>query len=256
MSTIQTLIKKEIFEFIKLKKMFILVCLLCFIAISSPIMANLMPIIFKNIQTPGITINIPDPTWMDSIDQLVKNISQIAVICLIFIYAGAISEDKNKKSLELLLSKPIRRRDYILSKFLSSLLINITCILLTFILFFSYSSTLFGEGSFNSVAILFVLLFLFLQLITNISILISSISSSQIASAAISFIIYILIVTLLPFIKSTSDYLPDFVLRNYKDIFTGFSFGDFMPSIVLTILCIFIIPVVSVMLFQNQEIER
>jgi ABC-2 type transport system permease protein len=91
------LLKKDLLEQWRTKKILILAIIFLFVAISSPIMAKILPELMKSISVPGMVISLPSPTYLDAIDQYIKNISQIAILVVIFIVAGAICDEKTAK---------------------------------------------------------------------------------------------------------------------------------------------------------------
>ena len=107
-----TLLKKDLMEQWRTKKILILIIIFLFVAISSPIIAKLTPELLKSISVPGLTINLPAPTYSDSLDQFIKNTSQIALLVLVFVVAGAVSDEKNRKSLEILLTPNFKQINF------------------------------------------------------------------------------------------------------------------------------------------------
>lgn len=145
--TFTALLKKEILEIYRTRKFMILGILFLFVAISSPVLAKLIPKLLANTEFPGtnIHIQIPDATWKDSIDQFVKNLIQFGVIVIVFMFAGSIAEEKNKKTLELVLAKPVPRNQFVLSKVLSSFAVIKVTFLASAIIFYLYTLSLFGS---------------------------------------------------------------------------------------------------------------
>lgn len=158
------LFKKEFWEMIRTKKLLVLVIIFLFVAISSPILAKILPELLKNIpSTPGLSIKIPEPTWHDSIDQFIKNISQLAMIVVVFVFAGAIAEEKNKRTLEMMMTKPVSRTNFVVSKIVSALISLLIVYVLSSLIFYFYTVSLFGSfslGNFSLMAAL-VLVYLF-----------------------------------------------------------------------------------------------
>lgn len=257
MNSLLVMIKKEWLELIRSKKALVLIIVFLFVAIASPVFAKIIPTIFKQMpSTPGISITIPDPTYKDAVDQFVKNISQIAILVLIFLYAGSICDEKAKKTLEMVLVKPVSRASFILSKFKMSGIGLLIAFIGAFLIFYGYTTTLFDGLSFTNMAIISGQLFLFVYLLVTITIFFSAISNSTIIAAAGGFVGYILVATVASMIKSIKDYAPSYILDQYQAILTnGFDKGYIVPMIVtLGLIVIFILGAVAV--FQRQEIER
>ncbi|MFA7243676.1 MAG: ABC transporter permease subunit [Patescibacteria group bacterium] len=248
---------KEILEIIRTKKLLILVILFLFIAFASPALAKITPELLKNIpQTPGLSIQLPEPTWRDSIDQFVKNISQIALLVLVFVFAGIIAEEKNKKTLEVVLTKPVSRAKFVLSKFFAAYSVLAVIYIASSLIFYAYTIVIFGSFSFALFSLLASIFFVYLLFITATTILCSAFTSNQIVAAFISFGIQIVITIILSLIKEIKKILPGNIMTNYKDIFTGLSPHDYLPSLITTIAIIILFMIISIFIFKRQEIER
>lgn len=251
------MIKKELTDIVRSKKLLILVILFAFIAISSPILAKLMPVLLKSIpQTPGITISVPDPTWKDAIDQLIKNLSQIGMIVIIFIFAGSVTEEKTKKTLELVLTKPISRPAFILSKFLSSILVAKLVFIIAMIVFYLYTISILGSFSLLNFFWLSLFLLIYLILVLSLTLFFSTISASSITAIGLTFLAQIIFATFIGYIKSLQDYSPTYILGHYEELMqNGFNL-EFLPPIFISLGLIIILTLASTSFFQKHEVER
>lgn len=256
MKLLLTLIKKELLEQLRTNKVIILIFTFLFVAIGSPILAKIIPKLFENISMPGLTINIPTPTYRDAIDQFVKNISQLPTFIIVFAVAGAISDEKAKKTLEILLTKPIKRSLFILAKFKSYFftigLLYIACALI----FYTYTVSIFSSFAFGNFALLSFLILLYFLFIVSITMFGSVISKSTISSALIGFVGLIIFGTIVGSIGKISKYSTSYVLSNYKNIVESGWNKDFLPSVIVTLILIVLSFILSIYFFQRQEIER
>lgn len=258
MNTFITLFRKELLEQYRSKKFFVLSILFLFVAIASPIIAKAMPEILKglDLEGQGISITLMKPTYLDAIDQFVKNLSQIAVLALIFISAGVISEEKNKKTLEILLTKPISRTVFVISKFISSYLSLIFVYLISVIIFIFYTKSILGNFNAENFIILATLLLLYLILVATITICASAIFNSTILAVAIGFAGMIIFGSVTSMIHVTQKYSPGFILSNYKEVVSsGFLKTCLAPTITSLILVLIFI-LLAIIVFRRIEIER
>lgn len=252
-----TLLKKEFTEIYRSKKFIILAGILLFMAVSSAIFAKLLPEILKNTQMPaGFVIQIPEPTWKDAIDQFIKNISQIVLIVVVLVFAGSIADEKSKKTLEIVLTKPISRTQLILAKFVSSSIVLIGSFVATSAIFYFYSSYLFEGMNLASFSYLALFTLIFMLLVLSITIFTSTISGSQIVAAGLSFFIEVILMAVLPYIHAINKYLPTYILSSYKSIFESGKVSEFLPSVCVSLVLIMVFVISSIMIFKNQEIER
>lgn len=252
----RAMLKKEFLEIVRTKKLTILIIVLLFVAVSSPIIAKLIPTIFSNIDLQGLALQIPEPTWRDAIDQFVKNLSQIALVVIVFMFAGTLAEEKNKKTLEIILTKPVARSSFVLAKFVASIASLSLVYLLTALIFYYYSVTLFGGFSLANFVLMALLLLLYLWQVVALTLFCSTFSNSQIVAAGTAFFIEILLVSILGSIDKISRYVPGYILGQYRDLVESGKLSDFVPSTVVSLILIIVLTFFSIRLFQKQEIER
>jgi ABC-2 type transport system permease protein len=252
-----TLLKKESTEIIRSKKLLILIIIFAFIAISSPILAKIIPDLLKNTpNTAGITFNLATPTWHDAIDQLVKNTAQFGLIVIIFMFAGAIAEEKNKKTLEMILTKPISRPHFVLAKLLSGAF-YLTIVYLAFqVVFYLYTMSVFESFSISNFAWLSLFLLVWLLVIFTLTLFSSAVAKSQLIGAALAFGISIVFTTVVGYISALNKYSPSYVISNYKDLMSNGDFHPFLPSLYTSLGIIIVLIVLAVALFSKQEVER
>ncbi len=257
MKNLITIIKKEFLELVRSKKLLILIILFGFIAISSPIIAKLIPTLLKNMPaTPGLTISLPDPTWNNAIDQLVKNISQIAMIIIMFMFAGTVADEKNKKTLEITLTKPISRTSFILGKYLANFGATKIIFILASALFYLYTTSLFSAFSLINFVLLTIFMLIYLMVICALTIFFSTINTNPIVAVAQAFFVEIIFATAISYFKKAADYSPTYVLSNYKILMEQGNYTDFLPSAIISIVIIIFFVLLSIFLFQRQEVER
>jgi len=256
MNNLMTLIRKDLMEQWRTKKILILAIIFLFIAISSPILAKITPEILKSVNVPGMTLTLPDPTYNDAIDQFIKNISQLALLAVIFIVAGAVSDEKSRKTLEILLTKPVSRTLFILSKF-KSYFFSISAIFLSAsIIFYLYTSSIFTQFNLINFAIVAISSLLYMLTIVSVTILASTLVKNSIVAGCLGFLCYVLSGIVFSLIQPLKDYNPGMILSNYKDVISGGAGSSLIvPTIVCVTTIIFFI-IIAIISFRKQEIER
>ncbi|RHP30555.1 ABC transporter permease [Lachnotalea sp. AF33-28] len=120
-------LKKEFIEAIRTYRILILAAVFLLLGMMSPLTAKLLPELLPSLMESmpegGVTITVPDPTAMDAYTQMFKNLTQMGLIVLLFVYAGMLSGEIGKGTLINLLTKGLNRNAVILTKYFSSLLI-------------------------------------------------------------------------------------------------------------------------------------
>jgi len=257
MNSLLVMLKKEWLELFRSKKALILAIVFLFVAIASPALAKIIPTVFKQLpSTPGLIIDMPDASYKDAVDQFVKNISQLAVLALIFLYAGSICDEKSKKTLELVLVKPVSRASFVLAKFKMAGIGLLIAFAGAFLIFYGYTATLFDGLSFANMALLSAQLFLFVYLLIAITIFFSAMAGSAIIAAGGGFAGYILLVTITSLIKSIKDYSPSYILDKYQTILTSGFDRAYVAPMIVTLGLIIIFVIFAIVLFKRQEVER
>lgn len=257
MNNFIVLLKKEIAELWGTKKILILGIVFVFFAILSPVTAKIMPEILKSVpSTPGLTIKLPDPTFKDAIDQLIKNISQLGAFILIFVVAGAIADEKVRKTLEMLVTKPVKRRNYILAKAFSYFAAVKIAFILSLAIFYGYTVILFGSFNLLNFLEMALLILIFLMLVVATLIFTSVVASSGLAASGLGFLGYIVYVGIWGLVKPIKGYSPGYIVSNYNVIVQNGWNKEFLWPTLVSVGLIVMWLWLAVYIFQRQEVER
>lgn len=245
------LLKNEIAEQFRSKKIIVVIIVFLFFGLMSPVMAMFMPEIIASVsKSQNINIVVPPPTWLDSVAQYIKNLSQMSSFVLIIVYMGIVAKEKENGILVFLLVKPVKRYSYILSKYASVTIVAILGITISFIAAASYTYVFFDD--FKIVNFIYLNLLMLLNIISTlfIVVLFSSLFKTQILAGIVSFAVY-LIFNLAAQIKPMSDFLPSgLIIQGNKAIAeTPISFTPVILTLVLCVLCILL----SQIRFRNWE---
>lgn len=181
MKVFSTLLKKEITEHIRNYKLLISGLLFLFFAILSPVTAKYLPQILAGIgDVPGLSIEIPAPTYLDSITQYIKNISQIVLFVLIFLTMGVVAVEKDKGTAAFVLVKPVQRHSFIFAK-VAAMWLNVSvCLVVGAAVCYLYTVILFGSFPLMPFLSANAVLLVFLLSIVTLTLFFSSAFNSQI----------------------------------------------------------------------------
>ncbi|MBI9051117.1 MAG: YhfC family intramembrane metalloprotease [Anaerolineaceae bacterium] len=252
-------LRHEIFYLRKSHKIWLIPLVFILIALVSVITAFFLPEIFKSIEEmQQYAALIPDPTIADAITQYVKNFSQFGFILVILIGMSAVSNEKEKGTAALFLSKPISRSSFILAKSLSlMLLIGISFLLSTIIAYF-YIIILFGEIPFHHLLIINLNLFLWILPLIGLTILGSTIGKSTSSSAGIALALCVLLF-ILSAIPLTQGLFPGALLANISDYNIFLDLHPIQwwnPSAMLMVIAIFVLSqLLAIGLLEKQELD-
>lgn len=178
------------------------------------------------------------------------------MIVLVFVFAGTIANEKSKKSLELVLTKPLKRSSFILAKFLAGILVVSVIYIISATIFYIYTISILGRFSLLNFIILTLLGLLYLIFVTTLSIFASALSKSSMIAAVIGFLGLIILGIISNLFKIIEKFNPNYLLANYQNIVEkGFS-TDYIRAIITTVVIVLILVMISVLVFQKEEIER
>jgi len=226
------------------------------VAIASPIIAKVMPELLKSISVPGMSISVPDTTSKDALDQFIKNISQIALLIMVFVVAGVISDEKNKKTLEIVMTKPVSREKFILSKFISSFLIIAVVFVAASAIFYVYTASVFTALNLANFAIIVFSVLLYILMIVSVTILASTIVKNSIVAGGVGFVGVIVFGTIFGLFEGLKQFSPSWIFSNYQLVAANGWSSDLVYPIVINTCVISVSVIIAIMLFKRQEIDR
>lgn len=137
---------KELREQVKTFKGIVVLVVLALFGMSSPLLAKLLPDIFKMAGT-GIAITIPTPTFVDAYEQFFKNVEQMGLIIVLLIYSGSVSGETAKGTAALMLTKRLSRSAFIFAKFIGAVIVWTVSYALSCAAFLFYTGYLFPNAS-------------------------------------------------------------------------------------------------------------
>jgi len=122
MTAFAAFLRKELLETFRTWRIWVVPGILLFMAVASPVLASLTPKLMESIaaQQPGLTIQVPPPTYVDAYAQWVKNLSQLILWVVIIAAGGIVSAEHRSGTAILVLTKPLSRSAFILARALSS----------------------------------------------------------------------------------------------------------------------------------------
>jgi ABC-2 type transport system permease protein len=204
----------------------------------------------------GISINMPEPTAADAIDQFLKNIGQIGLLVFIFVAAGSVVEEKTRRSLEILLTKPVSRSSFIISKFISLFITIIISYALAAGIFYFYTASLFSAPDPGRFAVMAGDLLVYILMIMALTLWGSTVSKNAVMAAGIGFVFFILFGSLLGLLPALAPYAPGYIFGHYKELMvTGWS-SAFLAPLLASVLVIVVSLLASILAFSKQEVER
>lgn len=167
---------KELAEIVRTWRIWVLPGMVLFFAVSGPPLAALTPELVSSLvtqDTPGLVIQLPDPTYLDAYGQWAKNLSQIVLFAVIIMFGGMVSSERRSGTAALVLAKPLDRSAFIVAKAVSHAVLLTASVVVGAVVTWGITLAVFGEAPLDrlvaSTAAWLVLALLFLALMEALS---------------------------------------------------------------------------------------
>lgn len=146
MSNYIAFLKKEILEYTRTYKLFIMLIVFTIFGITNPLIAKITPDLLSSLMPDGMSIAIAAPTAFDSWTQFFQNATQMGLIVIVIVFSGVLASELSKGTLINMLTKGLSRCAVILSKYTCMVLIWTLSITISFLLTWVYTVYLFPDG--------------------------------------------------------------------------------------------------------------
>ncbi|MCL1858508.1 MAG: ABC transporter permease subunit [Oscillospiraceae bacterium] len=253
--------KKEIVELIKTVKGIVLAIIFLVLGISSPLLTKLTPEILKMAladaspeEAQVLSAVMSAPSSLESYSQFFGNFNSIGLLVVIIVFAGIVANEKSKNTAAYILTKNISRTQFILSKFVSSVVFVFVSLVLAMGSQILYTKFLFDDNliDIKYVMLYFALLFLYLIFILTI-VLFSSVITKTVTSATFFAFLIFIVFNILPSVPKIGKYMPSDI-NNFGIITQAKNIGDLAVNIIIAVICLIIFLFSSVKIFNRQEL--
>ena len=250
------LLKYDFFHLRKTSKFIVFPIVIILFAIISPLTARYMNELLElALAGSGIDMVLTETTVFDSYIQYIGNLYETILFVILFVSISFFIKDKTKGLLPLILSKPVNRVKYILSKYISLSILVLVSLLLGYFVFAYYTYFVFEEIDMIGMLLATLLFFVYVLYILSISLFTATHFKSYLAAVSVTFAIYILTSMLTFFKVSIFNYLPGVIVDSSVDILYGIEdLGDVFMNLGVTLLLTFIFIFLSIIKFNKQDI--
>jgi len=248
-------LRKELLQQWRTRRVLVVLAVFGLFGMTSPLMAYYMPQMFRLIpgaeQFAGL---IPKPTIADALGQYIKNISQFGFLLAVLLGMNAVAGEKEHGTAALILSKPMSRWAFLLSKFTSQAIVYLLGFLLAMPATGFYTYVLFGSLDFAGLGLITLLLAAWLLPFAAVTLLGSVIGGTTSAAAGIALggAVALFLMGNLPVVGS---FLPAALAGWAGQIGAGtppqaWNGGALAASLVLCLVCM----ILSIAIFERQEL--
>jgi len=250
------LLKYDLYYLKKTSKFIVFPIVIILISIISPLSARYLNEFLEfTLQGTGIMFDPLPPTTFDSYLQYFGNLFEIYLFVIIFISVGMFINDKTKGLLPLILSKPINRTKYILSKYFSISILILISTLIGYLVFAYYTYFVFDEVDMIGLFYGSLIYFLYILFILSVSMFAATHFKSYLTAIFFTFGIMFLFSILSIIEVSFFVYLPGLLFNNALNILGNIEiFREVIINVLATFGITLLLLFLSIIKFNKQDI--
>lgn len=182
-----TATRKELRQQWQTKRVLIVVAVFFVFGLMSPLLAYATPQLLGSIEGAEQFVDlIPTPTTADALGQYIKNITQFGFILAVLLGMGAVAGEKEHGTAAMILSKPLPRWAFVLSKFIAQSAVYLLAFLVAALGAYYYTWFLFEPLHLGAFMLGNGLLLVWLLTFAGITLLASTLAKSTGAAAGIA----------------------------------------------------------------------
>ena len=245
---------KELRQQWRTRRMLVVWAVFLLFGLMSPLLAKFTPQMLTMVEgAEQFADLIPQPTINDAVMQYIKNITQFGFIIAILVGMGAVAGEKERGTAALILSKPMSRWAFLLSKFVAQALLYAVAFALAALAAYYYTLVLFGPLDLVAFFLGNGLLWVWLLCYTAVTFLGSTIGNSVGAGAGLGLLgaVLLLLLGALPIVGMVAPSgLIAWVSQFGLDGAVTANAGALAGSITLIIVLL----ITSLAVFEEQEL--
>ncbi len=250
-----TALSKELREQWHSKRIIVVCAVFLLFGLMSPLVAKFTPELLTSIEgAEQFAELIPEPTAADAMGQYIKNITQFGFILVILLGMGAVAGEKDKGIAAMILSKPLTRWSFVLSKFSAQALVYLLAVGLAAIGTFYYTMVLFEPLVAGPFIFGALLLWLWLLIYAAVTLMGSSWANSVAAGAGIGLVGSILLL-MAGSIPQVGALMPAGLIAWASQLGLDVEMPANGGAVALGVVLIVVFLVTAVAIIEQQEIE-
>ena len=201
------LLRKELHEAWRTRRLPVLVILFLVMGIVSPLTARFMNEILEAALAGQLPMTLPDPTVATAVEQLQKNLGQLGALAAIALAMGSVSGELDKGTAALVLAQPATRTAFLLAKLGAIAVVLLVATLVGVAVAWVYTAILFEPVSVVGWLAFAILAWLALLAWASITFLASTVTGSTTAAAGLGFVALI-VLSLVAVVPAADHVLP------------------------------------------------
>ncbi len=247
-------LRKELLQQWRTRRVLVVLAVFILFGLGSPLLAKFTPQMLTMIEgAEQFADLIPEPTTVDAMTQYIKNITQFGFIIAILLGMGAVAGEKERGQAALILSKPLPRWAFLLSKFMAQAIIYAAAFLLAALGAYYYTLILFEPFQFWPFLAGSGLLWLWLLTFTAVSLLASTLSRSMGAGAGVA-LLGAVVLLLAGSIPQIAPFAPGALVGWASQLGLATAVPPQIGAIVANTVLIIMLLIGSIAAFETQEL--
>jgi len=179
-------VRKELLQQWRTKRVLVIGTVFLVFGMGSPLLARFTPELVGSIEgAEQFADLIPAPTTADALGQYVKNLTQFGFILALLLGMGAVAGEKERGTATLILSKPLPRWAFVLSKFVAQSIVYALAFAISGLGAYYYTTVLFDGLAFGSFMVGNLLLTVWLLTFAAVTLLGSTVARTTGAAAGV-----------------------------------------------------------------------
>lgn len=247
------LLRKELLEQWRTRRMLVVAIVFTAFGIGSPFLARYTPELVKALAGNQFQIVIPPPTVRDAADQFLKNLGQAGILTAVLLAMGSVAVEKERGTAALMLSKPASRGAYLLAKMLAITATLAISLALAAVGGYAYTAFLFEAISPIGWAAMTSLLLLMLVVYAALTFLGSVLTRSSVAAAGIG-VGGLLLVAIVGVLPTIGPYTPGGLSVPAMALALGKDPGNVIGPALANLGLVVALVAVSWLAFRRQEL--
>lgn len=210
------LLHKELLEQWRTRRLWVLALAFIFFGLLGPITAKMTPELLKLVgsSAPGMVIQMPPPTLDDAMLQYAKNLSQMLPLIVLLVAMGAVSTEKERGTLPMVLAKPVSRGAVLAAKYLVLVFVVLLSLVAGALAAYYYTQVLFGGLGLREFLSYNLSAALNLLVVLTLTFAASTVASGTVMAGALAFALWLLsaLVSSIPVLGRSHWWLPALIV--------------------------------------------
>jgi ABC-2 type transport system permease protein len=182
------LLRKELLEAWRTRRLPVLAVLFVVVGILSPLTARYLNEILQAALGDQLPMTLPEPTAAMAIEQLQKNLGQMGALAAIALAMGSVAGELDRGTAALVLAQPATRPAFLLAKLLGIGAVLAACTAVAMAVAWVYTAILFEPLPIGGFVVFAVLSWLALLAWATLTFLASTVTGSSMAAAGLGFV--------------------------------------------------------------------